>query len=287
MTTKIWTAQSALFLTDPAGWSPAGMPAASDKAIQSRGVSLGNSPFAATLHFGGSASDPPTLNIDGDSQPLSLVFGDNPATDGTITGHVNINYGGLANIVMTAPGNVAGSLTENISYRGTSGGTLTMQGSRLGSLAFTVSGSPGNGARYTHTGNTTVGQHDTVTLNATTIGTGAWNVGFLGTLTALQPLSQSVTDSGGWVNLLDAPDFTGTLHMQANSGEVQLGPLFADQAVLQGGVLTLSNAGTTLAAIKVTGTNYNVWETSTGVQLGGRNFVPAGSPSSHTLLLHV
>ena len=263
------------------------MPAASDRAVQSRGVSLADSPFPATLHFGGSASDPPTLNIDGDSQPLSLAFGDNPAPDGTITGHVNVNYGGIANIAMKAAGNAAGSLTEDISYRGTSGGTLTMQGTRLGSLSFTVNGSPGNGARYTHTGNTTIGQNDTVTLNATTIGTGSWNVRFLGTLTALQPLSQSVTDSGGRVNLLDAQDFTGTLHMQASSGEVQLGPLFADQAMLQGGTLTLCNAGTTVAALNVAGANYNVWETPTGVQLGGRNFVRAGPPSSHTLLLRV
>lgn len=287
MTVKTWTAQTVLFLTDPAGWSPSGVPTVHDKAIQSRGVSLGASPFPATLHFGGSASDPPTLNIDGGSQPLNLVFGDNPAPDGTITGHVNTNYGGIANIAMKAAHNVAGSLTENISYRGTSGGTLTMQGTRLGSLSFTVNGSAGDGARYTHTGNTTIGQNDTVTLNATTIGTGAWDVRFLGTLTALQPLSQSVADSGGRVNLLDAQDFTGTLHMQANSGEVQLGPLFADQAVLQGGVLTLSNAGTTLAALNVAGTNYNVWETSNGVELGGLGFIPAGPPSGHTLLLHV
>ncbi|HJS86117.1 MAG TPA: hypothetical protein VJ779_11720 [Acetobacteraceae bacterium] len=57
--------------------------------------------------------------------------------------------------------------------------------------------------------------------------------------------------------------------------------------MLQGNVLTLSNAGTTVAALNVAGTNYNVWETSTGVELGGRNVVPAGPSSSYALLLHV
>lgn len=287
MSVKTWTAQTALFLTDPAGWSPPGVPTASDTAVQSRGVSLGNSPFPATLHFGGAATDPPTLNINGDTQPLSLTFGDNPTSNGTITGHVNINYGGIANIAMQPAPNKSGSLTEGISYRGTSGGTLTMQGDPHGTLSFTVNGAAGNASEYTHTGNTTISQNDTVTLNATTIGTGSWDVGFLGTLTALQSLSQSVTDSGGRVNLLDAKSFTGTLHMQANSGEVQLGPIFADRAALRNGVLTLSNAGTTVASLNVAGANYNVWETSTGVALGGRGFVPAGPSSSYTQLLHV
>ncbi|HJS86118.1 MAG TPA: hypothetical protein VJ779_11725 [Acetobacteraceae bacterium] len=228
MTVKTWTAQTALFLTDPAGWSPPGVPTASDKAIQSRGVSLGSSPFPATLHFGGAASDPPTLNINGGSQPLNLTFGDNPTPGGVTAGNININYGGVANVAMRAGHNTSGSLTENIAFRGTSGGTLTMQGDPHGRLAFTVTGFSGNGANYTHTGNTIIRQNDTVTLNATTIGTGSWDVRFLGTLTALRPISQSVTDSGGRVNLLDPQDFTGTLHMRANSGEVQLGPLFAD-----------------------------------------------------------
>jgi hypothetical protein len=285
MSTKTWTAQTALQLTDPSGWTPAGVPTAGDTAVQAQGVSLlGGATFPTTLYFGGTDTDPPTLNIIGGGQ-LNLVFGTNATSDGHVAGTININYGGTANVALTTGPNQHGSLTEYIAYRGTSGGTLAMRATNYGSLSFTVDGSAGNGAAYTHVGPTAIEKGDTVTLNAVTVGMGSWNVGFLGTLTATQPLNQSVTNSGGSVSLLDVAGFTGTLHMQASSGEVQFGSIFADEATVQSNVLTLFDKGTAQASLHVTGTNYNIWETSTGVQLGGVNYKPS-SPTAQ-LLLHV
>ena len=285
MTIKTWTANTAVQLTDPSGWAPYGAPTAADTAVQAQGVSLlSGYTFPTTLYFGRADTNPPTLNIIGGGQ-LNVVFGTNATPDNHAVGKININYGGIANIAMKTGPNQFGSLTENISYRGTSGGTLTMQPAPYGSLNFTANGFAGNGAAYTHLGNTVVGEDDAVTLNAATVGAGSWNVGFLGTLIATQPLGQSVTNSGGTVNLQDVAGFTGNLHMQASSGEVSLGSIFADDATLQSGVLTLLDQGITQASLHVSGTNYNVWETNTGVQLGGLNYTPSGSNTQ--LLLHV
>jgi hypothetical protein len=285
MTTKTWIAQNALQLTDPSGWTSYGAPAAADTAVQAQGVALlSGYTFPTTLYFGGADTDPPTLNIIGGGQ-LNLVFGTNVTPDGHAAGKININYGGTANIAMKTGPNESGFLTENISYRGISGGMLTMQAAPKGSLNFMVNGFASNGAAYTHLGNTVVGEDDIVTLNAATVGAGSWNVGFLGTLSITQTLSQSVTNSGGSVNLQDVAGFTGTLQMQAASGEVSLGSIAADDATLQSGVLTLLDKGITQAALHVSGTNYNVWETNTGVQLGGLNYTPTGS--NNQLLLHV
>ena len=278
MTAKTWNASKGSLL-DPANWTPTGVPTAADTADQFSGTSyLVHATFPTTLELSGGAPGDATLDVCNSRINVHLGGG----------GPVGVGYGTInvhnstVNMHVAGGGDGAGSFIVNIDRSSVLKGTLTMAGSPSGGSSLVI-----NGGTYKHTGLTTLPSNDVVTLNTTTIGNGSWSLGYLTSLTVHGALRQSVTVDGGVLDLELPRTYTGAVTLDSNTADnpaVELSNLFATAASYHKGVLTLDHGSAVIDKLKVGGSAFRVYQTSTGVQIAdSTSYVP---PSGATLLLH-
>lgn len=274
-----WSVSSGNLL-DGTNWSPAGVPSATDFAIQTSGESsIQGATFPTTLHFGEFGS---VLDVIGSTLTVQfwaeLLGG---------TGTMNVYNHSQIDVSFTGGAFAADNLTINIGPWDNYIGHLTMEQSPTrGGSAVTINGSS---STYTHLGSTALISNDVVHLNTNTIGIGSWTLGYHSSLSVDGIFKQSVLSNGG-ILFLDTPTlFTGSVNM-TNSGapneEVSLLNLFATAAKYHGGTLTLDFGSQVIDRLRVASdAAFDVYQTPTGVQLVESASVY--NPPDSTLLLHV
>ncbi len=272
-------------LMAPLNWIPPGVPQSGDFAVMSAGSGyLWYSDFGGnTLHFGNDPASPgtpagPTLNIYGSTLDVQSFSGGR--------GTINANWHSTLNL---DPGRHSfvpnAAITVNIGPWDDMSGTLSSP--RHGSVSI-----HGLSSVYRHSGDTSLGMGDTVSLDTNVVGTGDWTLGFLSELDVNGLFNETVNAQAGRLDLERPTLFTGQVNL-ASSGigsgnlpDVVMQGLFATSATYADGLLSLNFGTQLIDQLKLaTSQPFAVYQTARGVEIWQMGL--GGTPSEpHTTLLH-
>jgi hypothetical protein len=271
-------------LTDGMNWTPAGVPGPADTAIMSTGFGIlgGSNLNGAPLSFGVGFPSPtppepaPKLTLwDATLDMKTLGYG-----GGTVTAANNSTLN-----ILNASTSLGTRLTVDISDWNKLHGTFA--GVTKASVSIN-----GHASVYDHSGSTGIGLGGSVALNTNVLGTGEWNMGFLGGLSINGQFNETVNFRGGGAVDVKTPTlFTGQINMSGNELEnpgqlpqVSLEGLVATAATYDGSTLSLLYGSTIIDQVKISDpAPFSVYQAPTGVQIYAHE---PSTPPPYQLLLH-